>query len=540
MKIHNLKFNQFSQVALATLLIFLFAGCSGGGSSSTASTTEPKVIDKSLSLGSTEDPSGFTVVVGIPFAGSNMATPLYDDLFVNLTSAAQQNKLRVSRILLSVQNPGNPGNIFNATFQIDDAFKLGKPNNGKAIQFLSQLAEYNSKAQTPIEVYAYPDVEASSQWEFWNTPTSAPKVTSCSAASAPENNSDPSKQAMLKSICWASLVNQLIGGDKPIIAGVAYDSQSNYLPQFHGKDPVPFNATGWTYPQVHADTYNGVELKFGWITGKGIAASNPTTVDLNLVEVYDLNSNKNPAFDALTASKAGGIIVTEGSKCTGILCSYNYSNVYPDTVNGNTVYKQFFPGAQYAANFQSNTDNFAPALGANIYQCALSKGSPDYGCNGQYSSNVDVNATLDVQILQAMNYVWTATPNQLPTAPYYGAKNYLAGNVVYLFSTQYAGPVGSYYGKNKTTGLVTTSKSLCTDLENTSYQCSCIASKYTQFASCGDENSFGSWGNNLADFKNFVFGPSGFMSSQGGNNCPGNSCSPGLYMYDFIPSAWYK
>ena len=554
MKIHNLQLNQFSLVALATSFMLACAGCSGGGSSSTTSTADPKVSERPLSLGSAEDPNAFTVVVGVPYVTKNLLAPLYDDLFTNLTTSSQQGKLSVSRILLTIQNPGNVGNIFNGTFQIGDSFTLSDANNGQVIAFLKKLSDYNAIAQIPIEVYAYPDVEKSSQWEFWNTPKNAPSVVSCSAAL---NQPNPAMKAMQNSICWASLVNKLVNGSSPVIKGVAYDSQSNYLTKYQ---PSDFNAPQWMYSQTHADIYSGAELKFGWITGKGVAASNPRSVDLNLIEVYDLDSNANPAYDALTASSSGNLIEPQLPTCTGILCAYNFGNAYPTILSGNgvtsadknvalamPVYKKFFPGTQYAINYPplipgtSNPNpNFIPVIGSNIYQCALNSGSSAYGCNEEYSNNVDTSAKFDQQILQAMNYIWTGNPKQAPTKPYYGnGSASLDGTVVFLFSTQYAGPVKSYSDFVKPTP--TTSSSLCIDPTTpAANQCQCMASKYDPIASCGDENSFGSWGNNFTDFKNFVFGPSGFMSSQGGGNCPGNSCSPGLYMYDFIPQAWYS
>lgn len=547
MNIQKLNFSKLSLGALAVSLVILCAGCSGGGSSSTAVVADPKLSEKPLGLGMSvvEDPTAFTVVVGIPYVTKNLLAPLYDDLYTNLTTVAQQNKLRVSRVLLTIQNPGNLPDIYNGTYQIGDSFTLGDTSNGQVIGFLKKLADHNATAQTPIEVYAYPDVEKDSLWQNWVMPTAAPKLTSCVAAQ--NNKQDPSKQAMLNSICWASLVNNLIGASTPIIAGVAYDSQSNYLTKYQ---PSDFNSPQWVYSQTHADIYKGVELKFGWLTGKGIAASNTPTVDLNLIEVYDLNASTTPSYDALTASSSGDLVVPP-STCTGILCAYDYSNAYPAGTKANPIYKKFFPGTQYAINYppiipgptpgktQPNPA-FIPVIGANIYQCALYSGASAYGCNEEYSNNVDTSAKLDQQVLQAMNYIWTGNPKQLPSKPYYGGgSGSLAGTVVFLFSTQYAGPVKSYSNYVKTNP--TTSSSLCTDPTTpAANQCKCMASKYDPIASCGDENSFGSWGNNFTDFKNFVFGASGFMSTQAGANCPANGCSPGLYMYDFIPQAWYS
>lgn len=540
MKTLRRKFNPFALAALATSFVLFCVGCSGGGSSSSTSTTTPSISEKPLSLGAPEDSTAFTVVVGVPYVTKNLLTPLYDDLYINLTTAAQQNKLRVSRVLLSIQNPGNPPNIYNSTFQIGDSFTLSDVNNGQVISFLKKLADYNATAQTPIEVYAYPDVEKDSLWEKWVMPTSAPKVTSCAAAQSQPN---ASMKAMLNSVCWASLVNKLIGASSPIIAGVAYDGQSNYL----AKDqPAGLDALPWMYSQTHADTLNGVELKFGWITAKGVAARAISTVDLNLIEVYDLNASTSPSYDALTASSSGNLVVPTPA-CSGIPCAYDYSNAYPAGTNAAPVYKKFFPGTQYAIGLppydpvtKLPNPAFIAVIGANIYQCALYSGSSAYGCNEEYSNNVDTTAKFDEQALQAMNYIWTGAPKQLPSKPYYGSgSRTLAGTVIFLFSTQYAGPVKSYSNFAKTNPI--TSSSLCIDSTTPiANQCKCMASKYDSIASCGDENSFGSWGNNFSDFKNFVFGTSGFMSSQGGANCPGSSCSPGLYMYDFIPQAWYQ
>ena len=531
MPILKLILNKFRFGVLLTAIAVLCTGCSGGGSSSANGSTNPTTRDGSLGLGSSSGSIAFTAVVGIPYINGNVQNTIYEDLYRTI-SESTSSTLSISRILLTIQNPGNAPDFFNTVFRIGDSFSLTDLNNGKAIGFLQQLANYNLTAKTPIEVYAYPDVEISSKWEKWQRPSKAPSTPSCLAGDA---EADPSKKAMLYSICWTSLVNQLIAGDKPIISGVAYDNQSNYLANAHAADQPPFSPTGWTYTQAHGDSYKNITLNLGWITAKGVPANNADKVDLNLIEVYDLNSNKNPAYDALVPATAGLLMVSQSSSCTGALCAFDYSNAYPSVSGGTTTFKKFFPGTQYALNFPPTSPNFTPTLGANIYECALSNGSTSYGCNDQYLANVDTSLPIDKQVLQAMNYIWNAIPKMAPTGPYYGANGYLAGNVVYLFSTQYAGPVTGYYGYDKNTKITTTSKSLCVDPQNTDNLCSCVSSRFNSHASCGDENSFGSWGKNFKEFISFV---TGFMSTQGGTNCPGNNCSAGIYMYDYVPQSW--
>jgi hypothetical protein len=525
-------FKKLSFSISSVALILLCVGCSGG-SNSTASTAAPTTSEKSLGLemGSTENLSAFTAVVGTPFVMADGTTPMYDDLLLNLTTPAQQAKVPIARILLAIENPGIPNKEINNVFRIGNNFSLNDPSNGQAITFLSNLAKYNARASSPIEVYAFPDVEDSSQWEVWQAPTSAPTdIPSCIASNSEK---DASKKAMLNSICWVSLVNRLIGGDKPIFTGTAYDNQSNYLSAAHKNDIPPFSPTGWTYPMTHADKTNNVGLNLGWISAGGIAKGGADIVDLNLIEVYDLYSNKGPYYDTVAYSDIYKIIPSDAkSVCSSTTCAYA-------TGSGSLP---FFPGYQY-----QDPTNTVGAVGSNIYQCAISKSSADLtknGCNGAYTSNIDITKTPDLQMLESINYIKLNTGDSTPRTsvlqPIYPNAQGLYGTVVYLLSTQYAGPVTSYYTKDKNTGVVSSSKSLCIDSSNTANLCSCVGSKYNRYASCGDENGFGSWGNNLTDFKNFVFGTSAFMSTQGGANCPGNSCSPGLYMYDFIPQAWYQ
>lgn len=509
-------------------LVLLCAACSNGSSDSVTSSTSPATSDKSLGLVSLgENVNAFTVVVGPPYVLSG-GTPIYTQLYKDLTQPERQAKVPISRILLAIENPGTTSNLINSVFRIGDSFNIKDTNNGQVIGFLKELSDYNANATTPIEVYAYPDVEISSQWETWQVPSQGPTdIPSCNAS---KTEADLSKKAMLHSICWVSMVNRLIGASKPTITGVAYDNQSNYLAAMHPKDLSP---TGWTYPYAHGDKTNGIGLNLGWISAGGIAKGSADIVDLNLIEVYDLISNKGPYFDTLADSSLYKVLPPNPiSVCSAASCAYEIGiGSLP-----------FFPGYQYKDPSQT-----IPAVGANSYQCAISMSPADLavnGCNDAYKNNIDLMATPDIRLLQSLNYIKfnlspKPTPRTSALGPIYQNVNGLYGTVVYLLSTQYAGPVGAYYSKDKNTGIVTSSNSLCIDSGNTQL-CSCLASQYNKYASCGDENGFGTWGAHLTDFKNFVFGAGGFMDTQGGKNCSGASCSPGIYMYDFIPQAWYK
>ena len=171
-------FKKISFTISTVVLMLLCVGCSGG-SSSTVSATTPAASDKPLGLGmgSTENVSAFTAVVGTPFVMADGTTPMYDDLFLNLTTPAQQAKVPIARILLAIENPGIPNKAINNVFRIGNTFSLLDPTNGQAIAFLSNLAKHNVTASLPIEVYAFPDVEDSSQWEAWQAPLMLPLIS---------------------------------------------------------------------------------------------------------------------------------------------------------------------------------------------------------------------------------------------------------------------------------------------------------------------------------------------------------------------------
>jgi hypothetical protein len=497
--------------AFSTILLW---GC-GQGSDASVNQGATKANEP---INLSENDAAYTVVVGEPFVGPENQTwnsTIYGGLYTNLTSSVAQGKFPISRVLLTIVPPAD-----NSVFNIDNL------KSSFAIGFLKALLQYNKTSTSPIQVYAYPDVEADSNWLKFSTVASQyPSIASCAEAVNSKSNIS-AQTAMLMSICWASVVNLFIDPTSSIISGVAYDQQSNWL-----QDDLP-SPTTWLYPKAHGDG-----LLLGWASAKGIQAGTSEKVDLNLIEVYDLNSNKNPAYDALVAATAMQHFAPNppiAPVCQGILCAYDYSSAYP---SGNGSYKKFFPGTQYATDPKAGP--VIPVVGANIYQCALSSGSSSFGCNSEYVSNVDTLKPNYVQVMQAINYVWTTVSKLTPTAAYYGTTPgaSLSGNVVYLFSTQYAGPVQSYSDFNKLQPPIS-SHTLCTDPTTPSaQQCSCLASAYNSSASCGDENSFGTWGAYFSDFKLFQ---ALFFTTQGGTACPGASCSAGIYMYDYIPQVWYQ
>ena len=437
--------------------------------------------------------SNYTLVVYYP--GTN-ASSYYNDLLTNITTKTAN--IPVSRILLSVQNPYiNP-----------DLYQIGSTiaTSGLAVQFLANLAKSNA----PIQVYAYPNVESDSAWESWVVPTTNPEPASCTAANNQANTSQ--QQDVLKSICWANLVNQLINSTESATAinGVAYDGQEFILGD---ADDV----RAWLYSQTSTNS-----LLLGWVSG-GLKSS----VDLNLIEVYNVGTyNKTPTkVDEIEPQKVTsfGYPSNVNPVCNGTYCSYT----------------GVFPGIQWASN--NNGKPNLGAVGGNIYQCALSNGNAALlsanSCDSTYSTGVTINATPDAQMLQSFNYIYFNTPYTTLNQPIFygsGSAQYPIlpkptesdTAVVFLFSTEYIGPMKSYYG----TGLQ------CSEANN---NCSCLASLYNPKASCGDGNNFGSWGNNLGDFKNFS---TEFLTSQeikGACPAPGG-CAIGIYMYDFIPQQWYK
>lgn len=498
-------------VALLTLIAV--CACSGGGGSSSG--TDRVSVGLADIASAPEIEGAYTVVVGIPSVSGATQSTIYDDLYTNLSNAQSQARLPISRVLMSTVAPNNNG-----------VFTIDKNNPSISMNFLQNVISYNiGKAPADkIQILAYPDVEANSPWASWPVPAFAQSIKSCKLGLATTAPDAQAQRAMLLSICWASAMNLALGSD--IISGVVYDQQSNWL-----KDDKTVNQIQWTYTQARNDSH-----LIGWISGNGIAAS-AGIVDLNFIEVYDLYSNKGPYYETVapeTVISQDPLFLpptsyTTGKTCTGLLCAYTYGNAYS---NSDGTYKEFFPGPQ----FTYGNSTVIGAVGANIYQCAISQNLNNDLCTSAYTDNVDITQVPSAQVMQAINYVKGGASKTIPPSsnqyPLYGQAKSLSGSVIYLFSTQYIGPLKSYFGTNPSQS----SGNQCSDPSAPSTACSCIASKYSRNALCGGENGFGSWGNYYSEFTKFT---TLFLNSQGGNNCPGNSCSAGIYMYDYIPQAWY-
>jgi hypothetical protein len=359
------------------------------------------------------------------------------------------------------------------------------------VQFIAKLAQLNNG----IQIYAYPNVEGDSGWESWTPPSFNPEPASCTALNNPSN--DTPHDDVLKSICWVSLVNNLIAesSSESAISGIAFDGQEFILGDADG-----------TRSWIHTQTVND-RLLLGWISG-GLKPS----VDLNLVELYNIEVyNKTPQkTDEIEPQSIIYPYFSEPSlnkDCSGAYC----------TLSG------IFPGTQYATNQSSNPT--IGAVGANIYQCAISNESSELqanGCDTTYTSVIDLTANPATQMLQSWIYIYNNAQPILGTI-----NNFEAGSsIVYLFSTEYIGPIKSYSGS-----LLQCSES--------SGNCSCMASLYNPTASCGDGNNFGTWGNNLSDFESFT---AQFLNYQvGSTSCPApGGCAAGIYTYDFIPQKWFN
>lgn len=480
---------------LALPCALLLLGCGqGGGSNAGADRVAAGLTDFSSAP---EIENAYTVIVALPVVTKTTTTTIYDSLYGNLTNATAQAKVPISRVLLTTVSPS-----------ISDVFNVDNAQGSLTVSFLSKLADYNNKNPSlAIQVIAYPDVEPGSPWLGWVVPTQYLSIPSCKLS---QTAVDQSQQAMLLSICWASAVNKFIGSK--IISGVAYDQQKNWLVHTNPLTQIP-----WTYDQAHADG-----LLIGWISGKGIAAA-AGKLDLNFVEVYDLYSQKSPFYDSIALETISGL-VGAATSCSNGLCSYDASNI------GSNV--NFFPGTQYDYPYIDKNGNqaYAGAVGANIYECAISKDLNADSCT-TYAQGVDTSQSPSAQIMQAFNYIWNGPPKQSSPLAHFGSSNYLGGNVIYLFSTQYIGPQKSYFATS-----TVTSRNQCADPSAPANSCSCIATLYSPNAFCGADNGFGAWGDHYPEFVNFT---KLFLGTYGSSNCPGQSCSAGIFMYDYIPQAWY-
>ena len=200
---------------------------------------------------------------------------------------------------------------------------------------------------------------------------------------------------MLKSVCWASYVNKLISKDSlttNAIAGNAYDGQKNAL------QDSDVNRE-WLYKQESQD-----KLNLGWISS-GLKP----WVNLNLIEIYDLDKGNNYATPRLDTAVPDGVatllplIIWQQRARHRNACKLQQWCRYIDW---------FISGPQKLfarAPWTDESDFESGIIGANIYQCAINHGSSEYGCDSTYSSNIDLNASPDQQIMQSFGYIFNNT-----------------------------------------------------------------------------------------------------------------------------------
>lgn len=470
------------QLILCFMMIvgFTLTACNNGTSSSSSKSQDQDPVESS---------DGYTLIVGAPYddGTGNQAAQFYSDL---LNRIQTQSNFRINRIVVNVDSPTiNP-----------DIYGLGTTvaNSGMVVGFFESVAIYNLTAKNKVEIYTEPDVESAyaSAWDNMTIPAGATSIPSCSNAAT---EADPNQKAMLMSICWTSYVNSLIStaieSSAKSIIGAAYDHQG-----------VAYADTQWVSTQTTGDG-----LYLGWLS-----SGMQPYVNLNLIEVYDLSkgSTSAPRVDTIAPETVWTVV-------QGLTPSYS---------NGLNTYTGVFPGTQWITA-TSPTSLESGEVGANIYQCAIASTVTlsSFGCNSTYTSGVDITQTPDVQMMQSLQYIFmypTDIPSELSsniygTAPVAPAPAYSA--VVYLFSTQYIGPINSYAG----------SGTQCTESAG---NCSCVASAYNPIASCGDENGFGSWGHDLMAFKSFS---DKFLKSQSCGSGFTGGCGVGMWKYDFIPQQWF-
>ena len=209
-----------------------------------------------------------------------------------------------------------------------------------------------------------------------------------------------------------------------------------------------------------------------------------------------------------------------------ILVGYNSE---PQNGVCDTSQTAVFPGLQYQENVQNPKNGkwgLSGAEGASIASCALNHN--DSICDA-YRANVDTTQSMYDQILQSYLYIFmglsksqnfSLLKNLFGTVP---MPTSLIPNpqVVYLFSTQYYGP----------------------DQATAPAPNNCILNELDPKAACGIENGFGAWNqaSGLKSFKNLTHQ---FLSYVQGCSTDEASCqfsgNAGIYMYDFIPLAWYS
>jgi hypothetical protein len=318
-------------------------------------------------------------------------------------------------------------------------------------------------------------------------------------------------EEMMMTVCWATAMNTHLG--KPVIQGLAYDGQSNLMPST--TDNLAWFKSELNY--YHRQNPN-VPQYLGWIHG-GTNAS----VDVSFFELYDQYKGTLP------------LRVTEVAQ-EGVPADYDSvvaAAKAPDCPNGETCSTpagDVFPGLQYITeSINPNNGNRLESglIGASIAQCSwdVTHGSlASDGCDS-YQQNIDTTQSLENQILQSYAYIFLGIPKATDFSglSFFGlnpGSSSLPPSEVFLFSTQYFGPVQSV------------------DPVPTP----CVLNDLVPDATCGIENGFGVWSNQngLQSFKNLTHQFLYYAQSCGPNKTCVYDGYAGIYMYDFIPQAWYS
>jgi hypothetical protein len=472
------------------------------------------------------------------FVGSGQSDPLfYEALAKNLINT---NAIKVNLLVLGAVSP-----LVDPKFSPDES--------GSLFNFLKNFDVHTLQGADP-QIFLMPDVEAKdlggpkdwTNWGLQNSTALSAVGGPCNfnqnkpdipypASYVPSNKNQPDildvnaaeAQEMMMTVCFATLMNQNLGST--LITGLTYDGQSLVMPSTDQnlqwfKQELNFYAT-----QKNSAVSAFVPTLLGWTHG-GIN----NNVDVSFVEVYDQQKGSFTAprmteiapessykmFDAPDSDGPGSQGVCETT--VGSMC---------ETKSG-----AIFPGEQYEEEELNQKNQKISAMGlegASISMCALASQSetPDSSCD-TYATYIDIDQTLENQILQSYLYIFNPkSVNWSPAYKNFSDLNNLFGpipassdlipnpRVVYLFSTQYFGP-------EKSLNAVPTP---------------CMLNLLDSTSACGIENGFGVWNERqyLQNFKNlthqFLYYVQGCTDE---SSCQFEGQS-GIYMYDFIPQAWY-
>jgi hypothetical protein len=445
----------------------------------------------------------YTLVVG----DGQSSQAFYNTLSTNLnnTDAIKANFLVLEAI--------SPGSDVNSPFSPD--------GRGTLFNFLS--SGLPDAFQTPgYWVFLMPDAEAATPtlWTDWASSLSQQPLISTIKGPCLFDKAKPKvkypkslnavtedqAEEMMMTVCWATAMNTNLG--RPVVQGLTYDGQSSVMPST--TDNLSWFKAEISY--YHKQDPN-VPPYLGWVHG----GTNPA-VDVSFFEWYDQYKGTLP------------LRVTEVAK-EGVQGDYDSvikaanAPACPEGETCSTPAGDVFPGLQYIVEGANGEES--GLIGASIAGCAwdVTHGSlSSDGCDS-YQQNIDTTQSLENQILQSYAYIFLG----IPKATDFSGLGYLnlqpvssslPPNVVFLFSTQYFGPVESA----------------------TAVPTPCVLNDLEPGAACGIENGFGVWKTQagLQSFKNLTHQFLYYAQHCGPNKTCVYDGYAGIYMYDYIPQAWYS